>query len=711
MYKTDHKTEKERMVSPRDYAFQAFLHIQEMAGKTNSLADPVVQRALQIIKSFPTRRDIIDKHLKLVEKQLKPRMMLKKMLPNPFEPEPEPAIIDGEIRLGKVKHAECAFGLNLEELAEHTLITGRAGAGKTSLIYLILIQLAKHGVPFWAFDFKQDYRHLSKAFGVLVFDWKSFRFNPLRPPPRVDPKLWMQAFTNVFCQVYWLLSGSKGIILEHVNRLYQDYGVFSGGDSYPCLLDLAESLKAHKLERKYGREAGFLESVQNRVNECALSFGSLLDCDKGFLVEELLTKNVVFELEGLLAENQAFLLNIILRYVFHYRISSGQRSMLRHMFCFDEAKTVYSKQREFSKELGIAEIAQFTSTIREFGEGLVVADQMPTQLADSIKANVYTVICMSQSGGPNVAEMSRTLGLAPEQAEALRTLQSDKINKVFEAVVRLNGRWPNPFIIQIVPFQYEKDVTDFDVEERMAPVLQEMSQSLVPRKEYRQILESIRKEEQQKEAELKKKRKEETEQKEAVEGNTLIQILTNIRDYPFIDQKSRIEMLGLASSSSTTGKIFKELVNRGLAKVHRIGLGRGKSTKTLYEITEKGREFARMDDFHIPGKGDFKHKFWQHTIKEYYEKQGYKAEIEKRYGNKHVDVGVEIDGKKIAVEVELSPDHLIENIEKDLEAGCIKVLIAVPSKKAIKQYESKISSMRCEMLRQVELIFLINFIS
>ena len=166
--------------------------------------------------------------------------------PDSFSPNPSGGSgsdVDGHVRIGKVRQTGAPFGLNFDELGEHTLIAGRAGAGKTTLIYIILIQLLKYGIPFWAFDFKEDYRHLAKTGNVLVFNCETFRFNPLRPPVGVEPRIWMQAFTNVFCQAYWLLSGSKAIILQHINNLYTDYGVFSGGDVYPTMLDLYDSLK------------------------------------------------------------------------------------------------------------------------------------------------------------------------------------------------------------------------------------------------------------------------------------------------------------------------------------------------------------------------------------------------------------------------------------------------------------------------------------
>jgi hypothetical protein len=634
--------------------------------------------------------------------------------PDPFEPNPSGTpndTVDGQIKIGKVRKTGAPFGLNFDELGEHTLITGRAGAGKTTLIYIILIQLLQHGIPFWAFDFKQDYRHLVKTGNVLVFDCENFYFNPLRPPTGANPHIWMQSFTNVFCQVYWLLSGTKTVILEHVNNLYNDYGVFSGKNVYPTLYDLYESLKTHKLARMYGREAGFMESAQNRMNECLLSLGRIINCDKGYPIEELLTTNVVFELEGLLSENQSFLLNILLNHVFQYRISNNQRSGLKHVFLFDEAKSVYNKDREFTKELGISEITQFTSKIREFGEGLVVADQMPTKLADSIKANVYTLICMSLSGGMNLLEMSRALGLNREQDEACRMLKSDKTTKEFEAIVKLSGKWQKPFIIQVMPLQVNKDVSNADLQRFMMPQLLELKNKLIPRTEYKLIQDAKKKEDQAREDEKRKQRQEETEQKEKVEGNILIQILTNIRDHPFIDQKTRIQMLNLSTSSSTTDKYFKELESKTLVKVYMIGLGKGQGTKVLYEISPEGKEFAHMDKVEIPGKGEFRHKYWQHVIKKFYQNLGYDGEIEKRFGLKNVDVGFETNGKKTAVEVELSPDHLIENLQRDFEAGCDTVIVAVPNLRAIPSYKTKIEAHNKSFLDKVEFKVLTEFLS
>ena len=40
-------------------------------------------------------------------------------------------------------------------------------------------------------------------------------------------------------------------------------------------------------------------------------------------------------------------------------------------------------------------------------------------------------------------------------------------------------------------------------------------------------------------------------------------------------------------------------------------------------------------------------------------------------------------GRRTAIEVEMSRDHLIENIQLDIEAGCDEIIIVVPNQRKI----------------------------
>lgn len=632
---------------------------------------------------------------------------------DPFQPSPYLDVMDGEVRLGRISFTGAPFGLDRHDLGQHTLITGRSGAGKTTLIYIMLIQLSAMGVPFFAFDAKQDYRHLlGLNIPVMVFNAFNFRFNPLRPPIGVDPKVWLRAFTNVFCQSYFLLGGTKGLLLDHIDRLYSDYNAYSGSDTYPTFLDLQESLRRHKLQRQYGRIAGFLESAQNRVDECVLCMQDMTGVDRGFSIEELLGHNVVFELDGMTTEDMSFLISIILRYVFQYRISNGHRGGFRHIFLFDEAKLVFNRQKENQRELGFNEVAKFTSQIREFGEGLIVADQMPSALSDSIKSNVLTMISLSQAPG-QVPEIVRALGLkTEEQVYALEALMTDRHQGIFQAIAKVSGRWAAPFIFDIEPFHLRKQVTDRQVRSLMRPKLGQLENNVKPRTEYSTILQQKRAEkpphekpEQRKKEERQEKAKEEGPEPE---GNLLIQFLTNIRDNPFIDSTARPRMLGI-NSTNRANRIWKELEGKGYIRKVSFSKGYKKGRMTLYEITEKGLEFARMKPFKIPGKGGLEHKYWQHVIRDYFRKLGYYAEIERLYGPKNVDVGIEKDGFAMAVEIELTKSNLIRNVQLDLDNGIQHLIIAVRSTKARNSYkeilertftESKLSKVTFQMLSE-----------
>ena len=544
-----------------EFAVQAYLGLQQLALSLNMADDPVVVRALRFIKGFPRNRELVEEKIKIIESRLKPFIKVRDAYPDPFEPCPSQATLSGEILIGSLEKTGAPFGLNLDELNQHVLITGRAGSGKTTLIYILLHQLMEKGVPFWAFDFKRDYRHLSRHGRLIVLNTSNLRFNPLYPPTGVPLGTWMQDFTNIFCQSYGLREGGEWIILNSLNSLFQEYAAAQAG--YPSVHDLLEFVKAYKPDSAYGKEATYLQSVKARLGQCALSLNDAFDCSQGLRIEDLLRENVVLEIEGLVAGTQAFLINVLMRYVFMYRMYSGVRAQgLKHVFLFDEAKIIFNRDQEYKDKNVAEETSKFVSMIREFGEGLITADQMPQKVSDVIRGNLYTTICLSQSGGQNLFEMGRALGLNAKQQEALSCLVSDKSIPLFQAVVKLSGKWPKPFLINIPAVSITKDVSDTELSDMMRPLLAGLSATATPRVDYKEILDRKKKAEKERAYEEHKKRVEQQEETDKVEGYILIKILTHIRDKPFVDQKTRIQELGLGSSS-TADKYFKELILQG----------------------------------------------------------------------------------------------------------------------------------------------------
>ena len=71
--------------------------------------------------------------------------------------------------------------------------------------------------------------------------------------------------------------------------------------------------------------------------------------------------------------------------------------------------------------------------IREFGEAVIVIDQEPTKLSNSIKANTYTKIVFNLGNGKDIHDISRCSELTDEERKYIDWLQVGK------AIVSLKG--------------------------------------------------------------------------------------------------------------------------------------------------------------------------------------------------------------------------------------------------------------------------------
>lgn len=99
------------------------------------------------------------------------------------------------------------------------------------------------------------------------------------------------------------------------------------------------------------------------------------------------------------------------------------------------------------------------------------------------------------------------------------------------------------------------------------------------------------------------------------------------------------------------------------------------------------------------------------TKSNFSEALGYNAEVKKRFDFKNVRAGFYVNGKKTVVEIKLSPEHLIENLQRDFEAGSEKVIIAVPNLRTIPSYQQKIQAHNKDLLNKVESKVLTEFFS
>jgi len=161
----------------------------------------------------------------------------------------------GQLGLG-FRHGDKPVGISYEDLNRHLVVAGTTGSGKTNWLNFFTAQLLANDKKVIWLDLKNEARHLVKDHPDLwVFRMEDFRWNPLEVPQGVKPKHWLNVFASVYAHAFSILHASEGAILQYVDDLYQQYGVYDGSGKFPCLQDLADH---------YGPTADFIGEFRRR---------------------------------------------------------------------------------------------------------------------------------------------------------------------------------------------------------------------------------------------------------------------------------------------------------------------------------------------------------------------------------------------------------------------------------------------------------------
>jgi hypothetical protein len=552
----------------------------------------------------------------------------------------------GDIYLGETFRNQ-SFYLSQRGLTKHLLTVGQSGSGKTTLFYSLMQEADQ---SFWAFDLKQDYRHIAQDIDLLVLPWTKLKFNPLKPPEGVPPRRWAQVFSEIFSHATALLSGSKNYLMKKIVELYTLYNLFNKvSDPYPSLHELELLIKKQKVNF-VRKTSDYRDTLLNRLEAMNLVAGTIFDCNRGYAVEELLKENVLFEFDGLSRDVQNFLMEILFAYVYEYRMAQNHRnSGLNHLFFLDEGKRVFSVYKERQDASGIPEIDELTAKMREFGEGLVVADQEASKLTDSIKANTHTKLLLPTADRKQFQAVTDAMNLSERQAEFAQDLETG------EAVVQVGSRDPVP--VKLQNYELEKTVTDRELEKQQAEKWSELSS------ERRNTTKRF-------DDRIAPGRSEEVPETTIPDDPTEIQVseeanrlLKDIVQSPFKPLTDRYERF---SSTYKGNKAKNELVDQGVVIERNVKSEDGK--RKLLQLTEKGRDYAESLDLEVKhrGRGGIIHRYWQHQIKKAFEEQSQKAFLEKFDADVYVNMG----DTELVVEVAMGDNpREIEHVQQHLKSG------------------------------------------
>jgi energy-coupling factor transporter ATP-binding protein EcfA2 len=525
-------------------------------------------------------------------------------------------------------------------LTRHVLVVGQSGSGKTTLLRNLMWELEE---PFWAFDLKQDYRHLAREQDVLVLPWSELKFNPLRPPRGVSPMRWAQVFSEIFCHATALLSGSKNYVLKQVVRLYKLYSLFNEvSEPFPSLFELEMSLREDSINY-VRKQSDYRDTVMNRLEAFNLVGNSVFNCSTGYQPEDLLDRDVVFEFDGLNRDLQNFIMEALFAHVYEYRLAQGQRGEgLNHVFFLDEGKQVFSVYKERQDASGLPEIDRLTAKMREFGEGLVVADQEASKLTESIKANTHTKFLLPTAGGKQFDSVAETMNLDENQRRYARDLD------VGGAVLQVGSG--SPFPVEIRGFDTGAPVSDEELRELQGEKWSELESTP---QEFTDRFDQYIQEEQE---------IEESEESGVSDGAE--RLLRDVVEEPF---RSLTERYQSFSSSYKGNEAKSELLDAGLVVERKV---RPESVRRkLLQLTDQGRDYAREElDLEVErkGRGGVVHRFWQHRVQDRFEEVGWSASLEED----DADVSVDMSGVRLAVEIVMQDSaREVDHVRDRLSSG------------------------------------------
>lgn len=368
----------------------------------------------------------------------------------------------GEYVLGDVLYpagyALCPFGLRENEWTRHVLICGMTGTGKTNLSLQILREFRRNRRPFLVFDWKRNYRDLLQLpdfsdLAVLTVgrEIAPFRFNPLIPPSSVEPGQWLMKLVDVIKHAYFVGEGVEYLLREAIDWVYEKAAQDGKTPTFERVKDYV--YKKHLQGRMSLWKASALRVLESLCFRHGL--GPVVNCPSPLSLR-LLEQAAILELDALSDADKIFLTEAMILWLYEFRKSEGRRETFKHALVIEEAHHVLSHKKE-NVEGAETIMETCLRQIREFGEAVVVIDQEPSKLSNSIKANTYCKITFNLGSGRDVLDISECMSLNQEEAGCIPLLE------VGHGIAVLRGRAFVPLHLRLPKVNIQKGAIQDEV--------------------------------------------------------------------------------------------------------------------------------------------------------------------------------------------------------------------------------------------------------
>jgi hypothetical protein len=320
------------------------------------------------------------------------------------------------------------YYIDVDALQKHTIVCGVTGGGKTNTCFYLLGQLWKYGIPFMVCEpAKSEYRHMmlnsstfkgvGQAFSLGDETVSPFRLNPFEIMKGVKVQTHLDALKSVFNASFEMYSPMPQVLEKALNAIYGVRGWdlvqnknrrlppgMSPGDPdcppeiYPTMKDLFEIIDPITESFGYSERIGpdVQAALKARIGSLLIGGkGQMLNTRRSIPPEVLFGRPTVVELKMVSEDSEkSFLMGMLLVFLYEYREALGPKDRLQHVMLVEEAhrllKNVPTAQSGESANPAGKAVEFFTNMlaeIRAYGQGFIIADQIPNKLAPEALKN------------------------------------------------------------------------------------------------------------------------------------------------------------------------------------------------------------------------------------------------------------------------------------------------------------------------------------
>lgn len=372
-----------------------------------------------------------------------------------------------KVSLGQIYHrgrpTAQQFLINVSDLTRHALIAGSTGSGKSTTLRHLLAQLwTEHRVPFlvlYPLD-KPDYRELrgfQRLSPDLLFftlgdeNTSPFRFNPFEVPDGLLLKTHISRLMRVFQAAFSLHDPLPMIYREALRRVYTQRGwdVVKGqgeaGRDYPIMTEFLEAIRGVTTGLSYGREVqdNVRQASVIRIADLIANAGHVINVRRSMAFEQVLQRPTVIELGRVGAMQDTALLMGFLLVRFAEELERSPRPLhAPHITVVEEAHRLMAESGPAVEGTGNTrgavgeDFSNLLAEVRGFGEGILIAEQIPTLLVKGAIGNTYLKLMHWLEDPPSFELFGTVMNLNEAQRNHARTLTAGF------AIVRSPFGWP-----------------------------------------------------------------------------------------------------------------------------------------------------------------------------------------------------------------------------------------------------------------------------